>query len=303
MTHSLARQTVALTAAALALVTGGCGGGASNGPAVTDAQLVRSGEFRAWNWINAPGAPKDLSAYGIRPLIKVTHREIYLPAQQETWQRRPPCPEAVYRFARTIPDGAFVVTDIEGWPLDGENARVAAQRWVELNRMLRTAAGGKDIAIGQFNALRSPRLAIESRQTRRWWLDYNRTYRKGVLASLDADCTHLYARGPVWDARDPIRAWREMANRTRALHDELAPDKPFIPFISPRWWARGAGPWGRYLPLELWRTMLDWCEANADGVIVYHGHAASPSWSTFRRTEHWKLLAERAERRANHDPP
>lgn len=260
----------------------------------TDAQRVRAGEFHVWNWINAPGAPEDLTEFGIRPVVKVSWRQIYRPEQYDNWQNLPADPEAIRTFAESIPDGAFVVTDIEGWPLDGDNDAVATERWLRLNALLRAATGGRDIAIGQFNAFRSPRWSILSPKAKQLWLEYNRAHRGPVLDDLDADCSPLYARQPVYDAADPIAAWTEMAENLKALHNEMAPDKPFIPFVSPRWWAKGAGNWGDYLPADLWQAMLDWTEANADGAIVYHGHAASPSWETFSQTEHWAALNQLA---------
>ena len=260
----------------------------------TNAERVRAGEFHVWNWINAPGAPSDLSAAGVHSIVKVTWRDIYLPEQYDNWEELPPDADAIAQFAETIPDGAFVVTDVEGWALDGGNATVAAERWVLLNDLLREATAGRDVAIGQFNAIRSPRWSIMSSKVQEFWLEYNRQHRGAVLDSLDADCSDLYARGPVYEAADPVAAWTATAENLKALHDELAPDQPFIPFLSPRWWAKGESNYGEYVPADLWQAMLDWCSENTDGVVVYHGYADSPSWETFSQTEHWAALNELA---------
>lgn len=90
-------------------------------------------------------------------------------------------------------------------------------------------------------------------------------------------------------------AWRRYAEAQLAESYRLAAGKPVFPFLWPKYHDSNRLLRNTYVHPEFWRDQLDYCAANADGLVIWGGYREewNPSTSWWRQTAEF-LNARRA---------
>ena len=184
-----------------------------------------------------------------------------------------PDPSAPQTWIRTITaKQGVLVLDLERWWLRGEDAPVqeAMRRYITVFDWIRAA--GYSAPMGYYGTLPTynPPDAVQSVNSPGYAAWRKENDRVQPLADrVDILFPSLYTES------EDVEGWVKLATATLREARRLAHGKPVFPFIWPQY-AGAKPPLGlKYMPGSQWARELEVVGANADGVVIWGGIAAS----------------------------
>ena len=208
----------------------------------------------------------NLSEYGLEPLTLIYHSPFW---QLGDARENVPSVQTMRNvFDDTYPGGAFVVIDIEHWPLKPQSESYVSNRQKYTTFISRIRAVRPDLQLGMYAMVPkrnywAPIKGKNSKAYRSWQQTNDELAIIG--RQLDVTMPSLYT---FYADRD---GWRTYALAQISESRRLFPGKPVIVFLWPQYHESSRGSRLEYLSRDYWRLQLETVYEHADGVVIWGG--------------------------------